>query len=473
TGLQPEVLTGLIEEGGARPFLPVVVRSGMGVQEVSSLAENLYRMGGVILEVVPMRRYPLGCLYSHLIGYVGRAEQDYRYPGEMVGRAGLELVFNDRLRGEPGFRSQVVDAIGQVVEEFEGTGQTTPRPGGDLVLTVDSRLMGIADSLLSAGSTPGSIVVIDYSTGELLCMASWPTFDPRAFVRGMSQAEWDAIRNDSGNPLLGRSWAALYPPGSTYKIVTAAYLLERGIVSRDSRPDPCFGVYELGGNEFGCWRSHGRIGIVDALAQSCDIFFYRTIQEGDMDDLAGFSRGLGLGQRILDLPGEQEGLVPDRQLMEDMYGPGRWGLGNLLNVAIGQGELLVTPLQMAVITGIFASRGTMPGPRLILDGEPMKLPDSPVGSTETWQVVEEGMRRAVTDSRGTLHRAMDGSELEFYGKSGTAESPGGDHAWFIGYVREPRTLAVAVVLEEGGHGGAVAAPVAETLLTVYCGGGHD
>ena len=468
SGTDIETVERVLSEGAERPYLPAELNASMTLQEVSTLAENLHRVGGVILDVVPRRRYHRGELYCHHLGYVGRASEDYRFPGEMVGRSGLEMSLDDVLRGEPGFRNQVVDALGRVVEEYEGTEETFPVPGEDIVLTTDTRLMFLADSLLSSLALPGAIAVIDFETGDVLCLASWPTFDPSLFLGGLSFSRWEELRTDPENPMLGRAWAATYPPGSTHKVVTAAYLLERGIVDRSTRPDPCFGVYELGGERFGCWRAHGRIDIVEALSQSCDVFFYRTIQQGDMDDFAEFTSScFGLGHGVLGLPGEREGLVPDRDLMQRLYGSGGWGLGNLLNISIGQGELLTTPLQMARVAGIIASRGKLP-PLSIVRGfghasewEPQQL------SPDTWEILEEGMREAVTGREGTLNDAMSDSPLDFYGKSGTAESPAGDHAWFIGYIRSPEPLALAVVIERGGHGGSVAAPVAERLLSLY------
>jgi penicillin-binding protein 2 len=229
----------------------------------------------------------------------------------------------------------------------------------------------------------------------------------------------------------------------------------------------------LGGNDFGCWSVHGRLGIVDAISQSCDVFFYRTIQRGSLDGLAAYAKGFGLGSPLLSiLPGENGGLVPDRMLLDSLYGPGGWGLGNLLNVAIGQGELLVTPLQMAVMTGVFASSGDMPGLRLVREIPASEAPWRDLAlSAGTVETVVEGMREAVYSGSGTLG-SLSTLPWEFFGKSGTAESPAGDHAWVVGFIREPRTLAIAVVIEHGGHGGAVAAPVVSRILTGYLGEGE-
>jgi len=473
SGLAPDSLSSLIEIASSRPYRPFPIRTGLSVEEVSAIAENLYRLGGVVIDVVPQRRYICGPEFCHVIGYVGLATSEESYEGQVSGRSGLELSLDQRLSGEPGYRREVVDALGKVVEEYEGGGEVSPRPGEDITLTIDLGLQRLATEVLALEGVPGAAVVIDYSSGEILCLASSPVFDMGRIASGVAGAEWDSICSDPQRPLLSRAWAARYPPGSVFKPVTALYLLQSGSIDGSYRPDPCFGSYHLGGRDFGCWTVHGRLDVVGALAQSCDVFFYRTIQLGSLDGLAAFARGFGLGSRLMGgiLPGECRGLVPSSALLDSLYGDGGWGLGNLLNVSIGQGELLVTPLQMACIAGVIASGGAMPSPMLVKDSDISEPPwadlDLPV---EAVALVTEGMREAVAGDHGTL-RSLGELPWEFFGKSGTAESSAGDHAWVIGFVREPRPLAIAVVVEHGGHGGAVAAPIVSRILQGYLGGG--
>ncbi|MBD3370248.1 penicillin-binding protein 2 [Candidatus Fermentibacteria bacterium] len=474
-GMEETELDSLLEMASVKPFQPYLLEDGLSVEEVSGVADNLHRMGGVLLDVVPKRRYPQGELLCHLIGYVGYSELESTGHGGLVGRAGLEMVLEDHLSGEPGYRKEVVDALGRVVEEFGGTQTVQPSPGSDLMLTIDARLQRIAESAVRATGCPGAVVVLDYATGEVLCLASLPGYNPNRIVSGLSQSEWQAIVDDRANPLLGRAWAASYPPASTFKVVTAAYLLERGLIDRDYKPDPCYGTYHLGGTDFGCWKAHGRLAVVDALSYSCNIFFYQTIQLGSLDDLAAYCRTLGLGSHTTSvLPGEREGLVPDSKELDRLYGRDGWGLGNLLNVSVGEGELLTTPIQMAMVTGLFASRGGMPPLRIVY--RPRELEDSlrlevdrpPAQlSDRTVEVVEEGMRLAVEDPEGTLSDAFSDFAWKFYGKTGTAEVPGEAHAWVVGYLKKPRTIAVALILEHGGGGGTAGAPVAERILTEY------
>lgn len=471
-GIPADSLTARLGRASSRPYRPFVVVDDMDVVEIGPIAENLHRFGGLIIDVVPRRRYHHGAPFCHLVGYVGESEEDGSFEGEINGRAGLEGELDYLLAGQPGYTRQVVDAMGRVVSEFEGAGEVAPVPGHDLNLTIDARLQDLTCAILDEETAPGAAVVLDYTTGEILCLASSPGFDPQAMSDGISTAGWREISQNPERPMFSRAWAARYPPGSIFKLVSAAYLLQSGFITPDYRPDPCYGSYNLGGNDFGCWSVHGRLDVVDALARSCDVFFYRTIQFGSMDGLAEFSREFGLGARLLEiLPGESRGLVPDRLLMDSLYGPGGWGLGNLLNVSIGQGELLVTPLQMAVMTGVFASGGEMPGLRLVREipaaGAPWHELELSAGTVST---VVEGMREAVDSDAGTLS-SLSSMPWEFFGKSGTAESSAGDHAWVVGFIREPEPLAIAVVVEHGGHGGAVAAPIVYRILAGYLGEG--
>jgi penicillin-binding protein 2 len=472
-GMHPDLFAEHLANAAERPYRPYTIIDGLSVDEASPVADNLYRIGGLILDVVPKRRYHHSRAFCHITGYVGLSNEPGSHFGEVTGRAGLEMVLDGRLSGVPGTRREVVDALGRVVEEFEGTVETVPEPGENLRLTLDAGLQEMAIEVLEETGFPGAFAAIDYETGEILCLASVPCFDTNDFAGGISTELWDSILDDPGKPLLNRAWGAAYPPGSTFKVITTAYLLENDLIDRAYLPDPCYGVYTLGDTDFRCWSRHGRLEIVSALARSCDIYFYRTVQLGNMDDLAAFAGEFGLGSPPTGiLQGELGGLVPDTEFMDSRWGPAGWGLGSLLNISIGQGELLTSPLQMAVVTGILSSGGEMPGLTLVSGDEPVTSWTVSL-SSETFEIINEGMRRAVSDRDGTLYDAMSGSALEFFGKTGTAESPGEDHAWVIGYIREPVPVAFAVIVEHGGHGSTVAAPVAVRILEMWLGLGAE
>lgn len=468
-GITEASLSEILEEASSVPHRPVVIRESMGVEEVSPIAEYIYRIPGILIDIAPLRRYHRPEDFCHLIGYVGLADDPESYRGEITGRTGIEKSLNDILHGEPGLHREVVDAMGRVVEEYRGMEAEEPVPGGNVTLTLDAELQRIASEEIEKTGLAGAAVIIDYENGEVLCAASVPYFDPNMFARGITTSEWNRLMEDPSNPLFCRAWAAAYPPASTFKIVTAYWLLSRGYIDRNTMPNPCYGSLTLGDTEFGCWTSHGRLDVVQALARSCDVFFYRTSQLGSIDELAEYARLFGLGSRMTRLlPDERSGLVPDTDYLNEAYGADGWGLGNLLNLSIGQGELLTTPLQMAVMTGVIASRGSMPEPVLVMGreaGDPI-LPGEAVDDS-AFDTVIEGMLRTVTSSRGTLNSAFRDFPWDFWGKTGTAECAGENHALVVGFTVEPRPVAICVVLEHGLHGGSVAGPVTRDILERY------
>jgi penicillin-binding protein 2 len=468
-GITSESLAAILDEASAVPHRPVVVRESMSVEEVSSVAENIYRLPGVLIDVAPLRRYHRPEDFSHIIGYVGLADDPESYRGEITGRTGIERSMNSILQGEPGLHREVVDALGRVVEEYRGTESEKPVPGGNVAITVDANLQRLAMEEIEKTGYAGAAVIVNYRTGEILCAASSPSFDPNMFARGITTTEWTDLMENQSKPLFCRAWAAAYPPASTFKIVTAYWLLAQGLIQPETMPNPCYGSLTLGDTEFGCWTSHGRLNVVQALAQSCDVFFYRTSQLGSIDGLAEYARLFGLGSRMtLELPEERSGLVPDTDFLDETYGHDGWGLGNLLNVSIGQGELLATPLQMAVMTGVVASHGSMPLPFIVIgEGERERVMPGDAVDDEAFDVVIEGMRETVVGRRGTLRHAYEGFQWDFWGKTGTAECVGENHALVVGFIREPQPLAICLVLEHGEHGGSVAGPVSRDILERY------
>ena len=468
-GIPEEALTSILDQASSVPHRPVVLRASMSVEDVSSIAECIYRIPGILIDVAPQRRYHRPEEFCHIIGYVGLSDDPESFRGEITGRTGIELNLNETLRGSPGLHREVVDAMGRVVEEYRGTVSDEPVPGTNVVITIDAELQRTALELLEKTALPGAVVVIDYMNGEILCAVSSPSFDPNMFTRGISQIEWDALLQNPANPLYCRAWTASYPPASTFKIVTAYWLLAEGLVNENTMPAPCYGSLTLGDTEFGCWTAHGRLNIISSLARSCDVFFYRTSQLGSINELAEYADFFGLGSRLTEiLPDERSGLIPDSDYLNSAYGTDGWGLGNLLNVSIGQGELLATPLQMAAMTGVIASRGDMPLPRLILQEEEREpfFPKEACDDT-AFDVVTEGMLQVVTSRRGTLHEVFAEFPWDFWGKTGTAECSGEDHAIVVGFTREPEPVVICVIVEHGGHGGSIAGPVARDILLNY------
>lgn len=465
-----DVFSERLNVAAQNPFRATVLSTGLNVMEAGRIADNLYRLGGVSVEVLPRRRYPHGPDFCHLVGYVGLADSTRVFEGEISGRTGMERVFNDRLTGRHGVVREVVDAHGRVVERFEG-GEVNPIPGERLILTIDSELQLYADSVISGTGHPGAVVVLNYETGEILSLASVPGYDTNLFIGGISPDDWNGMLEHPDKPLLNRSWAMVYPPGSTFKTVTACWLLESGRVDRDYMPDPCYGTFHFAGSDFRCWTTHGRLSMVQALAQSCDTYFYRTSMEATFEEMAHYADCFGMGNRVTDiLPGEAEGVIPTREYLNEVFGQGGWGIGNLMIASIGQGEVLATPLQVAVTSGLIASGFSMPPLSVIVGEDPGEVPWRNCVSQENLEIVREGMLQAVAGSRGTLRNSMGGLPVTVWAKSGTAEnSSGEDHAWVTGFIEEPLPLAFAVVIENGGGGSDVAGPVASAMIRKIAG----
>jgi penicillin-binding protein 2 len=464
--------------------LPRVVRRDVGFPQVSRIAERAEELPGVSLQVTNVRHYPQGSLAAHLLGHVGEIsenevellrEQGYR-PGDFVGRTGIEKVYESDLRGRDGERFLEVDAVGRVIGPFHGRDPIPPVTGHTLRLHLDARIQALAESLLVGRR--GAACVLDVATGGVLALASAPTFDSNLFATGIATEQWERLNTDPQVPLLNRAVQAVYAPGSTFKIVSFSLALDDRVVSlRGRQSTPCWGGYQFGNRYFRCWEEHGHgyLDLEGGLVQSCDVYFYQIGEQLDVDHLARYAREAGLGEPTgIDLPQELTGNVPGSEWLDRRYGKGRWSRGTLLNLVIGQGENLVTPLQLARLACAIARSGEFAAPRLAAavdadDGTRLRFP--PVVqrkwnvTPQTTERLREAMRRVVADSTGT-GRGCRVPGWTVAAKTGTAENPHGKpHSWFMGYAPTERPeVAFSVVVEAGGHGSDVALPIARTIL---------
>jgi penicillin-binding protein 2 len=438
------------------------------------------------------RHYPHGEHFAHLLGYVGpptaaqyqeRRDPLLIFPGFRIGKDGIERHEDGRLRGQPGARLEEVTARGRVVREL---GTTPDVPGETLKLTIDRDLQSYAARRL--GDNSASVIVLDCVTGDVLTMLSMPAYDPNIFSTRVPASLWKALQEDDHTPLLNKSAMGVYPPGSTFKMVTTLAALAAGVT-----PDKgvrCTGRYPMGGNTWHCHarRGHGFVDMTAALPKSCDTWYYHYGRQIGMEAIAAMARRLGLGQKYeLPLPGQAEGLVPDNEWkMRRFEKP--WNVSETLNCSIGQGYLIANPLQLAVMTARIAS-GRMVMPRLILPADGAAAPVFPeLGVPEEHlAVVRKGMFDVVNAGIGTARTARTGVPgLEVCGKTGTAqvrrissaERRRGvmrnedlpwkyrDHALFVAYAPadKPR-YAVSVIIEHGIAGGRYAAPIARDVLT--------
>jgi penicillin-binding protein 2 len=483
-------------------FEPVVLADNLDADVIARLMERIEPIPGLQIERQPQRWYPLGRFAAHVIGYVGEvseadlastdAQPPYR-AGGVVGRAGVEAQYESWLRGIDGETYVTVDAVGRKTDLFPGVPPVPPLPGIDLTLTIDAHVQAVAESLITqvnigADGRPepmrGALVALDPWTGEILACASSPSYDPNSFASGLSDEEWGELQG-SGLPLLDRPVQAAYPPGSVFKIVTTLAGLEVGRLSPNTYYSGCTGSYRFGNRVFRCWRpeGHGALGLRQAFAASCDVYFYQLGQQLGVERLTQFATRMHLGERTgVDLPEERRGLVPSMEWYRERlgYDPPE---GYALNLAIGQGELMLTPIAIASFLGGVVTDGRVRRPHVALyamgrNGRP--LIDSPEGEV-LWELpVSDASRRTVislldavvSDDLGTAKQArIEGVRVG--GKTGTAQNPHGkDHALFVGVapIESPR-IVVVVVLEAMGHGGSAAAPIAREVIKAYLGVG--
>ena len=447
---------------------------------LAGVEETRSELPGIEVQVEPLRHYPYGTLAAHLLGYAGEisgpeldtlAAAGYR-PGDLIGRTGVERSYEDILRGQDGVEYVVVNARGRRVSTLKESGARAPVPGQDLVLTLDLKVQRALEEAM-ADVPRGAAVVLDPRDGGILGLVSRPAFDPNEFSHGLSRTRWKELSEGGANPLLDRAIQGVYPPGSTFKIVTMTAALAHGVARADTRLAPCSGGMNFGGRWFACWdhRGHGSLDLVEALQHSCDVYFYQLGLKLGLSGLEETAKAMGLGARTgVDLPQEARGLIPSTAYYDRRWGRGRWRSGLLLNLAIGQGELLLTPLQLALVVAEAASDGRplrphvverIGGARAFRPARPTQpgLPSEPA----VWDPVHQAMELVVAAGTGGAARVPG---VRVAGKTGTAQNPHGqDHALFVCYapVDSPR-VAVAIVVENAGHGGSIAAPRAGTML---------
>ena len=480
---------------------PVTLAERVSWQEISRVAVNTPALPGVAPEVGLSRRYPRGRAYAHVAGYVGPvSDRDLEridapeallmIPRFQIGKIGLEAEREHLLRGQAGTRRVEVNATGHVMRELE---RQEGQPGADIQLSLDDALQGYCHARL--GDESAAAVVIDCETGDLLACASSPAFDPNLFVRGISSTDYKALLENPRRPLPNKAVQGIYPPGSTFKMVTALAALEDRRIDL-SETVYCPGFIEIGGRRFHCWKTygHGNVDLHDSLKESCDVFYYEMAQRVGIEKIAAMARRLGLGQQYeLPLTSVARGLVPTKDWKIVNRG-NEWMIGDSANAAIGQGFVLTSPLQLAVMAARLAT-GRAVAPRLIKSIDGVEEPDgrgAPLGLNENMlRAVRKAMYAVSNDRRGTAYSSRIVEDaFRMAGKTGTSqvrnitteERAGGvrsnadlpwkerDHALFVDFAPydAPR-VAVAVVVEHGGGGSSVAAPIARdiTLQALY------
>ena len=473
------VVRGLVRVAN-RSGQSAVLRRNAPPPVLAAVEESRGELPGLEVVIEPLRRYPHGTLAAHLLGYAGeiddrelveREEAGYR-PGDLIGRTGIERSCEEVLRGRDGAEYVVVNAMGKRVSTLTEVPPRPPEPGRDLTLTLDLDVQRALEDAM-AGVVRGAAVAIDPRDGGILGMVSRPLYDPNEFSRGLTRDRWRELASGGSNPLLNRAIQGIYPPGSTFKIVTMIAALRFGVATPDTRLLPCNGSYVYGGRSFGCWKpsGHGVLDFVGALQHSCDVYFYQLGPHIGLPRLEATARALGLGGRTgIDLPQESAGLFPSQAWYDRRWGAGHMRKGVLLNLAIGQGEILVTPLQLALLAAEAGVSGHALRPHVVrrVGTEPARDAEHPLQpgistTQEAWDALHRGLELVVDSGTGTAARVPG---LAVAGKTGTAQNPHGkDHALFVCYApASAPSIALAFVVENSGHGGTFAAPLASQVL---------
>lgn len=478
---------------GRAKYYPIIVASGITRDQLEFLEENRLRLAGVDIEMKPVREYANGMLAAHLLGYLGEIsesemdiEQFNEYnAGDYVGKSGIERSWEKELHGADGGRQIEVDARGRFLRTVT---ETNPTIGNSLVLTIDLDLQKQTEQAF--GDKAGAAVVMDVNSGEILAFVSNPGFDPSLFTGRMSPEQWKSYLEDKRHPLENKALKGQYPPGSTFKVITALAGLEEGLIDENTTVD-CGGSYTVGNNTFKCWnkKGHGRVNLKQALKESCDVYFYQLGERLGVDKIAAYAKKFGLGEPLgIGLDNEKSGMIPTAAWKEKKYGK-KWYRGETLPVAIGQGYVLTTPIQLASMIATVANEGTIYRPQLVKrvvdpDGRVVKeFKPRIIARTSikpaSFKAVKDGLLAVVNDAHGTGAMARL-YEVKVAGKTGTSQvvklrdNQGNvpyqfrDHALFVGFAPYDKPeVAVGVIVEHGEHGGGAAAPIAGRILRAY------
>jgi len=477
-----ETILEKIDKNKAGPYTLIRLKQGLSFNEVAYVESRRSDFPGLIIEVDVSREYIYGNIGAHLIGYLGRLNSSQMkdpafrdVPAEaFIGQWGAERLFDRSLRGKPGERIIEVDALGREIRLLQ---EKPPIKGEDITLSVDINLQKAAEEAFREKS--GALVAIKPDSGEILGLVSKPSFDPNLFARGVSYDEWIAITQDRKNPMLNRALQSQYPPGSTFKIITAIAALEEGVITTETKVD-CKGGINYGRWQFGCWRKkgHGVVSLHKAIVESCDVYFYEVGRRLGIDRIYDYATSFGLGKETgLELVKERTGLIPNTKWKQEKKKL-PWFLGETFNTAIGQGYVSTTPAQMALVTSVIANGGNIYKPTFIKDTMPLVTGKAKV-RPETLEIIKKALYGVVNETGGTGW-AGKSQVINIGGKTGTAQVVAikkdsqyipekfRDHAWFVAFAPiEAPEVALAVFVEHGGHGGVAAAPIAKRAIEGY------
>ncbi len=495
-GLQfePGFLQSQIEKQRRRPrHLPLVLKEDAGIGDISFIEAHRQELPAIQVAPHPIRNYPEDEVAAHLLGYVTEISEnqlesgvfgDTAKPGDLVGQKGVERVYDHILRGVDGEKTVRVDSRGR---EIETRKMIPPQAGDNLRLTIDIDIQRAAEKAF--GDKAGAAVAVDPRTGEVLCLLSRPAFDPNSFAGRISREQWAQLLLDPQKPMQNRAIQSRFPPGSVFKIFLAVAGLQEGILT-PTHTEHCSGGTEIYGRRFACWKKegHGEVDLHRAIVSSCNVFFYRLGRKLGIDKIAVHAKAMGLGNKTgIDLLGESPGIIPSPEWKRRIYNA-NWYPGETISVAIGQGAVSLTPIQLARalgglgLGGVYNVPHVVPADELNRVGKPLPVPHKPDPPLEprTVRLVSRGLWGVVNEYGTGRRAAVRGFDV--CGKTGTAQvigresrermqpdgEPFEDNAWFVGFApRDLPEIAAAVFVEQGGSGGASAAPVLQAMFQVY------
>ncbi len=477
-----------------KSFKPVLITKDINRDQLAYIEARRSSLPGVIIEINNLRQYPHGDLGAFILGYIGKVNEAELKNNpkinnnDLVGKTGVEKGWEDSLRGKDGYKQTVTDALGrEVVSDLfiEDLQNQKSMPGNDVFLTIDIELQKAAEEIL--GEESGAIVAVDVNSGQVLALASKPSFNPSDFIKGIDSETWAKLINDESSPLLNRATQGLYAPGSVFKMVPSVAALSEGFINENDHVY-CPGYYKSGNTKFRCWKrgGHGSVNLRSAIVHSCDVYFYKIAEIMGINNLSKYMKAFGYGSKTGVGIEEREGIAPSREWKQKRYNK-PWYKGETIVSSIGQGYVSVTPLQVSMMTAAVANQGKLLKPAIVKEiisytGEekfehtPELAGHIPV-KKEMLGLVREAMVGVVNDPGGTGR----GARINNYtvaGKTGTAQVVSldsqsdkrkhRDHAWFTSYApAESPEIAVTVLIEHGGKGGAVAAPIAKKILERY------
>lgn len=474
-------------------FKPIVIKENLSFEEVAVIEARKLEFPELFLQAEPKRFYPFGNLAAHALGYIQELSGEeiknglyqQRRLGDLIGKTGVEKVYESTLVGTDGEALEIVDSMGRSKGKIA---KREPEKGQNIILTLDYALQEKAEELLEGRE--GAIVMMDPQTGEILALASYPTFDPNKFIDRFTPEEWLDLINSPEFPLENRAIRGQYAPGSIFKLVIDLGALELGIIDEETT-FTCKGEIEIYNEPFTCWieKGHGEMNLIQAIRNSCNIYHYQVAKKMGIDEISRYAKMLGFGAKTgIDLPGEKAGLVPNPQWKREVRKE-RWQPGETISVGIGQGPLMVTPLQVALYTSIIANRGRKVTPHLLnsqsLAGKRLFSEKDAVDiELSTFETVIQGMWEVV--NKGGTGWAANVKGFDICGKTGSTqlistekdkekkveeeeeEEEAKTHSWFTGFApRDNPKIVVTVIIEYGGMGGATAAPIARKLFNSY------